>query len=421
MASPRLQLPIIQNWNCHNCGGCCKQHLIEVTAEERDRILNQNWSEEDGITQPVLEWHSGPPWRKSFRLAHQADGGCVFLDERGYCRIHAKFGEAAKPLACRVYPYAFHPGGKVSAVSLRFSCPSVVANRGTPVNQQLGEIRNLAGLVIPAGAEKSLPPRITENDRVDWPDFLSFVEGLDHTFTDPTVPLVVRLVRAVMWTTLVGKSAFEKLRGPRIRELIALLMEAARSEIPSFPETTDKPSKIGHLYFRTLVAQYARKDTVSSLSAGLFGRWQLFRAILKFTRGTGMIPPLQSDFKPVPFELLEQPFGPMDSQVDEIFTRYFRVKIQGLHFCGSAYYDVPFAEGFHSLALMFPVTLWLARWLAAGDGRTRLSVEDVSTALAIADHHHGYSSSLGQFAARSRTRALAENSDLSRLCYWYSR
>ncbi len=420
MAGPRLELPILQNWSCHNCGGCCRQHLIEVTEAEKQRILDQKWTAQDGIHGPVLEWHAGPPWRKRYRLAHQQDGGCVFLDDRGLCRIHAKFGESAKPLACRIYPYAFHPAGRSFVVSLRYSCPSVVGNRGTPVSQQSSALKRLAEAVIPAGAEKIPPPRLTADDRVDWPDFLAFVEALDHTLADPTAPLVVRLVRAVTWTTLVGQSAFEKLRGSRIRELIGLLMEAARVDLPALPQQIDQPSPMGRLYFRTLVAQYARKDTVTDLSGGLWGRWRLFRAILTFTRGTGDVPPLQERFRSVPFASLEKPFGPLEPEADEILTRYFRVKIQGLHFCGRAYYDVPFAEGFHSLALMLPVTLWLARWLAVGDGRERLSIDDISTALAVADHHHGYSPALGQAAARSRVRSLAETMDLTRLCLWYS-
>lgn len=337
------------------------------------------------------------------------------------CRIHAKFGESAKPLACRIYPYAFHPAGKSFVVSLRFSCPSVVANKGRPVAEQAGEIRKLAELVIPSGVENSPPPRLTERDRIDWQDFLPFVEALDHTLADPTSPLVVKVVRAITWTTLVGQSAFEKLRGPRIRELIGLLMEAARIDLPTLPVQIDEPSSVGRLYFRTLVAQYARKDTVADLSAGIWGRWKLLRAILGFTRGSGAIPPLQSIFKSVPFASLEKEFGKLDPESESILTRYFRVKIQGLHFCGPAYYDVPFAEGFHSLALMFPVTMWLARWLAVGDGRDRLTVADVSTALSIADHHHGYSAALGQNASRRRVRWLADSGDLSRLCFWYSK
>lgn len=421
MAAPRLELPVLQKWSCHNCGGCCRQHLIEVTDAERQRILSQNWTPEDGVHQPVMQWHSGPPWRKGYRLTHTSDGGCVFLNEKGLCRIHAKFGEAAKPLPCRVYPFAFHPAGKSFTVSLRFSCPSVVANKGTPVTQRLKELRGMAGDVIPAGAENSAAPLLTRNDRVDWSDFMPFVEALDHTLADPTSPLVVKVVRALTWTTLVGQSSFEKLRGPRIRELIGLLMEAARIETPSLPESIDEPSRVGRLYFRTLVAQYARKDTVADLSSGLLGRWRLFRAILKFTRGIGDIPPLQSGFKSVPFAALEGTFGRLDPAAEEILTRYFRVKIQGLHFCGSAYYDVPFAEGFHSLALMLPATLWLARWLAVSEERDRLTVDDVSRGLAVADHHHGYSPALAQYAARSRVRWLAESADLAKLCLWYSK
>lgn len=421
MANPRLELPILQNWSCHNCGGCCRQHLIEVTEAERQRILSQNWTAQDGVQQPVLVWHLGPAWKKRYRLAHQKDGGCVFLDDRGLCRIHAKFGEPAKPLACRIYPYAFHPSGKTSVVSLRYSCPSVVANKGASVTSQAGELRRLAELVIPEGAHRFPAPKLTERDRVDWADFLPFVEAVDHTLTDPGAPLSLKIARAVTWTSLVGQSAFEKLRGPRIRELIGLLMEAARIDLPSIPEQIDEPSSMGRLYFRTLVAQYARKDTVADLSSGVFGRWKLFRAILKFTRGTGQIPPLQPVFKSVPFTSVEPAFGVLDPEVESILTRYFRVKVQGLHFCGPAYYDVPFAEGFHSLALMLPVTLWLARWLAAGDGRDRLTIADVSTALSIADHHHGYSPALGQSASRKRVRWLAESGDLNRLCLWYSR
>jgi lysine-N-methylase len=414
-------LPVLQNWSCHNCGGCCRQHLIEVTEAERQRILSQNWSQEDGIRQPVMKWHAGPPWRKRYRLTHTADGGCVFLNDQGLCRIHAKFGEAAKPLPCRIYPFAFHPAGKSFTVSLRFSCPSVIANKGTPVSQRLKELRGLASDVIPEAAVNSPAPLLTRRDRVDWSDFLPFVEALDHSFADPTAPLVVKLVRAITWTTLVGQSSFEKIRGPRIRELIGLLMEAARIEVPAVPEKVDEPSRLGQLYFRTLVAQYARKDTVADLSSGLWGRWRLFRAILKFTRGKGDIPPLQSGFSPVPFSSLEGSFGAIDPEAEAILTRYFRVKIQGLHFCGSAYYDVPFAEGFHSLALMLPVTLWLARWLAVGEGRSNVTVADISKGLAIADHHHGYSPALAQFAARNRVRWLAESADLAKLCWWYSR
>ena len=71
-------------------------------------------------------------------------------------------------------------------------------------------------------------------------------------------------------------------------------------------------------------------------------------------------------------------------------------------------------------ALVVPVTLYLARWLAAGQGRTRLRDDDVRSALAMADHHHGYSPVLGGASARKRVRLLAQG-DLPKLCVWYAK
>ncbi|HVV99421.1 MAG TPA: YkgJ family cysteine cluster protein, partial [Planctomycetaceae bacterium] len=215
---PPLKLPVLQNWSCHSCAGCCRQHAIEITEEERQRIISQGWESQPGYgpNEPIFVWNSGPIWKKRYRLAHRADGGCVFLDEKGLCRIHAKFGEPAKPLACRIYPYAFHPAGKQVTVSLRFSCPSVVANRGTPLTENQKELKQLERLVVPQGVEKLPAPKISSRQRLDWPDFLQFVEHLDSTLADSSQPIMVKLLRALFWMGLVGQSRFDVIQGDRL-------------------------------------------------------------------------------------------------------------------------------------------------------------------------------------------------------------
>ena len=415
-----LTLPTIQNWSCHNCGGCCRQHAIEVTEEERQRILSQGWRPDDGTPtgDALFDRHAGPPWAKRYRLAHQADGACVFLNEQGLCRIHAKFGEAAKPLACRIYPYAFHPAGKQVAVSLRFSCPSVVANRGHSMLQNRDEIKQLARAVVPDGHERTPPPALNANARVDWPDMLRVIEAIDGTLTLADVPFAIKLQQVLFWLNLVEQSRFDKLSGARLTEFLDIIRQAAAEEV-ALAQTVESPTPLGSVQFRLLTAQYARKDTAADLSAGWRGRWKLFRAAMKFTRGIGNVPPLQSVFREVPFETLEQPFG-FPAECEELWTRYFRVKVQGLHFCGPAYYGVPLVEGFQSLALIFPATMWIARWLAASQNRTQLTAEDVSQALTISDHHHGYSPIFGSFGFRRRVRTLAQMSEIPRLLRWYS-
>jgi len=421
-----IELPTLQNWSCHNCGGCCRQHAIEITAAEHQRIVEQGWTGEAGFgpEQPLFTWSSGPPWKKRYRLAHREDGACVFLDERGLCRIHARFGEAAKPLACQVYPYALHPAGKRVTVSLRFSCPSVVANRGKPLTEKRSELKEIERLVVPEGADRTPPPRISHDQELAWPDFLRFIDALDATLDQPGVPLVRKLLQALFWIRLVGQSRFEKIQGGRITEFLELVTGAAVAEIPESPEDIaawGAPSPLARSQFRLLVAQYARKDTAVEVRQGWRGRLRLLKAALRFAKGQGTIPRLQEQFAEIPFAAIETPFGPWPAEVEEILTRYFRVKVQGLHFCGRAYYDIPLVEGFQSLALMLPATFWIARWLAAGEGRSSLSTEDVSRALAIADHHHGYSPIFGQWSFRRRVRTLASTGDLEKLCAWYAR
>ena len=336
------------------------------------------------------------------------------------CRIHAKFGEAAKPLACRIYPYAFHPAGNKVTVSLRFSCPSVVGNRGRTMSQNAEEIKQLSRAVVPEGDEQLPPPAVSPHERVGWPDFLRFVDVIDATLAPAGVPITIKLQRVLFWLNLVEQSRFDKLSGERLTEFLSLIRQAADDEVPLAPSRDcSPPSPVAKVQFRLLTAQYARKDTAGDLANGWRGRWRLFRAALRFARGQGHVPTLQPVFREIPFDTLEQPFG-FPAECEELWTRYFRVKVRGLHFCGPAYYGVPLVAGFQSLALIFPATLWIARWLAASQHRSRLMPDDVAQALTISDHHHGYSPIFGSFGFRRRVRTLAQLGEIPKLIRWYS-
>lgn len=426
MPGVALELPTIQNWSCHNCSGCCRQHGIHISEADKLRIEQQDWSAEGGIPegQPVFVKMGGWLTKAWWRLAHQPDGACVFLDQRGLCRIHAKFGEEAKPLACRIYPYAFHPAGKKVAVSLRYSCPSVVKNLGTPVPHQAPEIRRLARQVVPEGAVEALAPNVTAVSQLEWPDVLRIVRALDETFAAEGASVLVKLLRALVWIALVEQATFDKIAGDRLAEFLAIITDAARGEVPDdisrLLAAAPAPSRAGRVQFRLLAGHYARDDKYTS-ARGAAARWRLLMNGVRLARGKGNMPAVQECFSEVPFEALDAPFGGVPPEAEEIFTRYFRVKIQGLHFLGRAYYDVPLVEGFYSLALVYPVVLWLARWLAVSDGRRELSGDDVARGLAIADHHHGYSPALGTWSFRRRVQTLAQLEDVPRLCVWYSR
>lgn len=417
MAGIDLQLPTIQNWSCHNCGGCCRQHVIEITNEEKQRIEGQGWDKQpDTQGQPIILSDG-----KVHRLAHQSDGACVFLDDKGLCRIHAKFGEPAKPLACRIYPYAFHPAGDEVAISLRFSCPSVVENKGVAVEQQNKVLQEIARQVVPANFREVQPPDITPGEQTTWDDFLQFADMVDAVFAEDT-PVLVAILRSLMVADLLEEASFRKVSGDRLTELLQLIAQSALMAVEKVPDKRSEPKSVAKRHLRMLVAQYSRHDTMADKDAGFGGYWSRLKTSLSFTRGKGAIPCVREDIGSAEYAAIERPFTIEDeSAADEILRRYFQVKLQGLHFCGAAYYHVPFVEGLRALLLVYPAVMWVARWKASSESRTVISTEDLVTALTICDHNHGYSEMLGLRASRVRVQLLARMRQLAPLCLWYSR
>lgn len=415
-APPPLLLPTLQNWSCHNCGGCCRRHDIEITAEEHARIEAQGWTPADGVPAgPLIERSGGWFTPSVSRLAHRPDGGCVFLDERGLCRIHAKFGEAAKPLACRLYPFVFHPAGQRVAVGLRYSCPSVVADKGRSLSDRSTELKGLEREVVPDGAARIDPPEVNAGQRLSWPDTLRVVGGLDRIVAESELPLRDRLLRLEFLARMLDQARFEKISGARVDELVDLLTQASGDEVRPVLSAHYRPLAGTLVQFRLLCAQYARLETEREARSGWRHRWMMLRAAVRFARGTGHIPVLQEGFREVPFADLDRSFGAIAPVMDEVLTRYLRVKLQSLHFCGRAYYDIPLAEGLASLLLAVAATCWLARWRGASEGRATWTGDDLAFALAVVDHQHGFSPALGHKPARSRVRLLWKTQQLAPL------
>lgn len=435
MAAVKLQLPVIQNWSCHNCGGCCREHLIEITAAEKAVIEKQGWTAKDGTPadRDLILKHG----RNTFRLNHADDGGCVFLDDKGLCRIHAKFGEPAKPLACRLYPYTFHPSSERGAtVSLRFSCPSVVQNLGSAVTDQQADLQSMAREVV--GKHRTDDPPLIHDaaphgpQQTSWADFHKLVQALRDSLADQGVHFAVRLLRTLAWLELIEQSQFITMTGDKLDDLIQIVTTASIKAQPDNELPDLRPGRTARTLFRQIVAQCARHDTVVDQKGGLSVRWNLLKTILKFVYGRGTVPRMPGSasvekafptdiVREATFENLEGQFEARTEQVDALFARYFDVKLAGLHFCGAANFHLTAVEGFRSLALMYPVTLWLARWRAFERGADQVSLPDVSAALATADHNFAYSPALGTKSAQKRLKQLAGLGAIEQLINWYSR
>lgn len=430
MSDPNVLLPVQQNWSCHNCGGCCREHQINLSEDEKQRIEKQNWTVAQGVPgdRPLIV-----PLGAGWRLNHQDDGACVFLDSGGLCRIHTRFGEPAKPLACRLYPYAIHPAGNGLTVSLRFSCPSVVSSLGTRVTAQREQLQSLCREVVPADFRNAELPVLANRRSVSWDELRVLMAFLERGLADRSLPFQERLLQTLAWFQFLEQVDGEMFQENNLSEVMTILVEAARRACDAGGYGTLPPSRTGRMMFRQLIAQLLRHDTQRSVLEGWKHRLRMLTSGLRFTSGRGLVPPLDDPasvrtafgesaagpHQPVSFAAVEAFGRELPGETDELFERYFHVKLQGNHFFGRAFYDYSLLDGFRTLALMFPATLWTARLRALQAGRDRLLADDVRAALAILDHNLGYSPVLQLRSSRSRIRQLAVMQQIERLCFHY--
>ena len=235
-------------------------------------------------------------------------------------------------------------------------------------------------------------------------------------------PVLVAILRSLMIADLLEEASFRKVSDERLTELLQLIAQSALMAIEDIPDERPEPKSVAKRHLRMLVAQYSRHDTMADKDAGFRGYWGRLKTSLSFTRGKGAIPLVREEIGPADYSTIENPFAFEDeAAADEILRRYFRVKLQGLHFCGAAYYHIPFVEGLRSLLLVYPAVMWVVRWKAAAESRSTVTTEDLVTALTICDHNHGYSEMLGLRASRVRVQLLARMKQLAPLCLWYSR
>jgi lysine-N-methylase len=221
MARPIRSLPVIQRWDCHQCGNCCTDYWVPVTPEERRRIAEQGWSQLPEFQGMPLFVPYGPIWRRRWRLNQRDGDRCIFLDENGLCRIHAKFGAEAKPFACRLYPYVLVPVGDHYRISLRYACPSATANKGRRLDAQLDELREYA-----TGFERwhremhphldssgeTPPPPFGQGEILDWRDLILFAEHFTRILERRRQSLVERWLTILHIARICREARFEQVR-----------------------------------------------------------------------------------------------------------------------------------------------------------------------------------------------------------------
>lgn len=423
MSRPVRSLPVLQNWDCHGCTACCRQYHVTVTAEERNRIEAQGWQADPDLAGVPLFVRSGGWWSATYRLNQRADGACVFLGPDDRCRIHARFGPSAKPLACRVYPFVLVPAGDHWKLGLRFACPSAAADKGRPLARHIAEARDYVAALeaeTPALADAP-PPPLQRGQPTNWKDFERIVAAASAVLAEPDEYLERRwrkllFIIELCRTTDLSSGPAGRNRAGDLGELLRVLTETAEEEVPDYPDEVGPPSWVGRMVFRPLAALYARKDTGPDrgpAQAGAFGR---LAAGWRFARGRGHVPRIHAAMPETTFEAAETPLPALPDAAESLLTRWARVKVESGQFCGPSNFGLGVWDGLESLALAFAATMWLARVLAAG-GR---SVENaVALAVRIVDDNFGFNRLLAR--QRRGLAILSRRGELPRLVAWYGK
>ena len=416
-------LTVLQNWDCHTCGDCCRSYAVPVTAEERARIEGQGWEKLPDFQGVAFFTRRG----SEFYLNHRSDGGCVFLGADNLCRIHGKFGSAAKPLACRIYPFLLVPAGDHWNVGLRMACPSAAENKGGPLSEYLREAREFAAALEAGnakGVEGAPAPPLFGSQSVPWGDVGRIAAAVSNLLADPADAFERRWRKVLFVISMLRKATFDgggdkkkAVTGNRLSEMFHVLGQAAEDEEPAKPDEVKRPGWTGRTVFRQLVAVYGRKDHGTEKGTALAGPISRFASAVKFATGRGRVPKLHAALPDAAaFAASDVPLGPLSDLATLLLSRWHRVKVESLQFCGPTNFGLGVWEGLESLALTYPVAMWLARVLVAGGQAPDAAV---TRAVRMVDDNFGFNPLLGSVRQKFALRLLANRGDLPRLVAWY--
>ena len=398
-----------QRWSCHSCGNCCRTLVGHLFDDERERLEQQGWAKKLGVA-PAVRVGRG------YVLNKQPDGACVFLDADNRCRIHAELGEDAKPLACRIFPFSVRPVADGWQATLRFDCPSVVESKGAPLSQHRPLLKELTARMGGTHHAKETVD-LKRGVRADEAELEAVTRGFVRWFKRDELTVAQRLLGAARLTTTLEAANLKRVRGERFVELLDLLIEALPTECVSPPEPAAPRARglLRQLAFAH--AEHVTLDEMRSAFSRLRRRWKQFRAAGQFRKGRGDVPALPGISGEVGFEAVEavDPKPGDCARVGELLLRYLAARLEGRSVFGAGYYGWSVVNGLSAMFLSIASAGWIARYIAAADGRTMFGFDDVGPALGIVDRAATRLPALGAVTERARIAYVIRDDGIARL------
>ena len=402
-----MRLPVLmprlaeQRYSCHGCGDCCRDFTIELRGDDFARVQAQGWEAEFG--EPFWVDFAGRRW-----LRQREDGACIFLGEGGRCRIHARHGLEAKPVACQLFPFSFSPGPRGAQIGVNFACVSVRRSAGAGLASHEAEVRRLQA-AVPEACERApvadLEPGVPATEQ----EVEAVARGLDRWLADGSIAGGTRLEGFAWLAQSLHEARLSRVRGERLDELLDTLVRAAPVELPLLPALP--PSARAWRLLRQAVFARVEDPKIDDLRRsgrlrGVLAQWRRSRA---WSRGQGVAPAIRG-WPELRFEAMASAprlfAGPEREAIDELMRRWLRATVLGGRAWGPGLYGLSVSEGVALVALNATCAVWLACARAASMGRSDVRLEDLGEAIGRVDRTSGRAPWLGSAGERQRVAFL---------------
>jgi lysine-N-methylase len=417
MTLPIRTLPIVERWDCHSCGFCCRSTKFKLGEDDLKKLREQKWENNpDFHGVPIVTRHG---WlKKYYQLGKRPDGTCIFLTDDNLCRIHRDFGEAAKPLVCRLFPFQLVSLREFAYVTLRQYCPSAVADNGRPLEEHLQYVAQLAE----EGKLTLKPitlPAIFPGCMRSWEDLLLVADTLDRLMHDERYPVVRRLVHGLQFCNLIEQNGLKNIGSDELAALLEKLAESSASEekVGEIFRQPRRPERAARLLFRQILFEYLRLHPAYHVRAVWGERWRLIRAAMAFARGTGPLKFVEEYFPATTFEDLEKPLGQVAADALRPLDRFYEKATGAKQYLLLGDTTWTLVDGFRSLAVSHAVAMWLLRLTCS---HRDPDLEAVFKVVRTIDRGQGCDSLLGR-RHRRRIATLNGFGELTRILAWYAR
>jgi len=387
--------------------------LVPLTIEDANQLRSQNWEKHSGYENtPTMVPHRSA--ESKLRLAHRADGSCVFLKDDGLCLIHSKFGLEAKPTICRTFPMQLVPQDKHAVLTYRRACPTAAADRGLLVKDRVPGIRKLVK-ANRLKADPILPPLLKSGEKRDWKTIRVVLKTVGRILNDERFPPVRRVVHALQFAKNIDAAKSKRLDNQKMVELVGTLAEYAPDAAKPFFDERKSPKGISKAMFRLMAMSCVRLHPYCRHETNWATRFDMAKTSWKCFRGKGKMPDYGDAFPNSTFEALEQPIGIKPAEVYQPLSRLLETTSESFLYALANRNGWTVTDSIRGLALLFPMGLWLLRWQASNHEPT---VEDMLNIVVALDRSQGYQP-LCSRQQRMKLSMLGFNGELERLVVWY--